>query len=53
MGSHRLVTPVKTGVQKNKRFWTPAFAGVTAVVTFNKGIKRGRGKKGVMEDQDE
>jgi hypothetical protein len=24
------VIPVKTGIQENKHFWTPAFAGVTA-----------------------
>jgi hypothetical protein len=27
------VIPAKAGIQENKHFWTPAFAGVTALVT--------------------
>jgi hypothetical protein len=28
--------------RKNKQFWTPAFAGVTALKTFYKAVKDGK-----------
>jgi hypothetical protein len=34
-----LVIPAKAGIQENKHFWTPAFAGVTALTTFCEAIK--------------
>jgi len=33
------VIPAKAGIQENKHFWTPAFAGVTALMTFYETIK--------------
>jgi len=32
------VIPVKTGIQGFKKFWTPAFAGVTTMGTFYESI---------------
>jgi hypothetical protein len=37
MASH--VIPAKAGIQENKHFWTPAFAGVTALMTSCERIK--------------
>jgi hypothetical protein len=33
------VIPAKAGIQQNKDFWTPAFAGVTALTTFYESVK--------------
>jgi hypothetical protein len=35
------VIPAKAGIQENKHFWTPAFAGVTAFMTFCEAVKIG------------
>jgi hypothetical protein len=41
------VIPAKAGIQGNKHFWTPAFAGVTALMTFYEPIKFERRVKSI------